>query len=434
MCSPWRKRALLWALLGVSGPASAADALPLSSPQALGLSRERLAYIDSFYSAQVKSGAMAGMVLLIARHGKIAHFEAIGYADRESGRKMQPNTIFRLYSMTKPLVATALLMLYEQGRFRLSEPVSNYIPEFAHLRVLRKPDGPVNDTVSLDRPITMEDILRHTSGYTGADKDSYGALYTAADYDGLELSPADLMTKLATIPLRYQPGKEWHYSIAPDIQVRLVEILTGRPFDTFFHEAVLEPLGMKDTDYWTPPAKADRLATVYWMNNGALTPLDAVHGYPPGDAGYAPSSVNSYKEHHRRTGGSAGLVGTAVDYWRFGQMLLNGGELDGVRLLSKDVVTLMTSDHLHGINVDDYLSPWGGFGLGLGIVKDPNAEHLLTSAGTYFWDGGAATVWWADPKSDMVVVAMTQFMGSGPEAVGNLREQLHTLVSGAIEN
>ena len=376
---------------------------------------------------------MAGIVTLIARHGKIVHFSAVGYADVEKRQRMETDTIFRFYSMTKPITSTALMMLYEEGRFQMSDPLSKYIPEFAALRVLRTPDSAPGDTVPPDRAPTVQDAMRHTAGFThGLTTDAYDAQYTNANVFGLDVSLAEMMGKLARIPLRYQPGTKYAYSVGPDIQARLVEVLSGMPFDEFLEKRLFGPLGMRDAAFWLQPDKAKRLAAVHWERNGRLVPLDEAHGHPAGGVIVEPWSVNSYTVNHRRKGGSFGLVGTAEDYWRFAQMMLNGGQLDGVRILSPQVVRYMARDHLGAIAMQapDGRPTGTGFGLGFAVMKDPAAAGYMSSEGTFFWSGAAATHFWIDPVEDMVVVVMTQHLGA--PNVTKLAAQMHTLVYSAL--
>jgi CubicO group peptidase (beta-lactamase class C family) len=374
---------------------------------------------------------------LIARHGKIVHFSAIGYADIEKKQKMQTDTLFRLYSMTKPIATTALMMLFQEGLFEMNDPLSKYIPEFAHLRVLRTPDSAFDDTVPALHAPTVQDALRHTAGFShGLQMDSFDAHYAEANVFGLGVSLAEMMSKLSKMPLRYQPGTKWAYSVGPDVAARLVEILSGMPFDEFLEKRMFAPLHMSDTSFWVPASTAKRLATVYWLRNGILAPLDSSHGYPT-DTGVRtivePWSVNSYTANHKRKGGSFGLLSTATDYWRYAQMMLNGGELEGTRILSPQVVRYMVRDQLGAIPMifQPGERPGGlSFGLGFGLMKDPAAAGIMYSEGTYFWAGAANTFFWIDPKEDLAVVAMTQHMGV-PTADA-LWSQLPTLVYSAL--
>ncbi len=394
--------------------ASAAD-LPRSKPEDAGFSTERLRYIDQFFADKIEQGDIAGIVTLVARHGKVVHFSALGYADREKKETMRTDTIFRVYSQTKAIASTALMMLYEEGRFQLTDPVSKYIPAFAQLKVLRTPQSPIEDTVPLERPPTIQDLMRHTAGFShGLELNAVDAAYLNADVFGVDVSLAQMIDKLSKIPLLEQPGKRFIYSVAPDVQARLVEILSGLPFDVFLEKRLFGPLRMKDTSFWVPPDRAERLATIYWTKDGKLAPLDKTHGYPV-FAGFLarPENANSYTVNHQRKGGSYGLVSTAEDYWRFTQMMLNGGELNGVRILSPQVVRYMTRDHMGSEMSMPKLFPKGmGYGLGFGIVKDAAAMGAVSSEGTFYWGGAALTQYWIDPKADMVILAMTQHLGA----------------------
>ncbi len=426
-------RWLAFFLLLAAGFGACAAELPRAQPQEAGFSPERLAHIDEFYADEVKNGRLAGIVTLVARHGKIVHFSAVGYSDVEKKQKMQTDTIFRIYSMTKPITSTALMMLYEDGRFQMNDPVKQYMPEFAGLRVLRNPDGPLDETVAPAPAPTVQDLMRHTAGFThGLGTDAFDNQYTNANVFGLDVPLADMMTRLSKIPLRYQPGTKFVYSVGPDVQARLVEVLSGMPFDEFLDKRLFKPLGMKDTGFWVPADQAKRLATVHWMKDGRLLPLDAAHGHPEGGVLVQPWSVNSYTLNHKHKGGSFGLVATAEDYWRFAQMMLNGGTFGGTRLLGPQVVHYMARDHLGAIPMDmPGERPSGtGFGLGFGIMKDPAAAGYMSSEGSYFWAGAAATYFWIDPKEDLVVVAMTQHLGV--PATAALWPQLRTLVYGAM--
>jgi CubicO group peptidase (beta-lactamase class C family) len=429
-----RTSVALVVLLAVSK--AIAGELPWGQPKDLGFSSERLTYIDQFYDEKVKSGELAGIVTLIARHGKIVHFSAIGYADVVSKQKMETDTIFRLYSMTKPIASVALMMLYQEGRFQMSDPVSKYIPEFADLRVLRTPDAAIDDTVPLDRPPNIEDLMRHTGGFMhGGKQNAVDRAYLQADVFGVDVSLAQMVSRLSKIPLAYQPGTKFAYSVGPDIQARLVEILSGLPFDEFLAKRLFAPLGMKDTGFWLDANKARRLASVSWEKDGKLTPLDTVHGYPKEDGVLAePWSVNSYTVDHKRKGGSFGLVGTAEDYWRFAELMAHEGEFNGIRILSPWVAHYMTCDHMGSISmVRQNGRPSGyGFGLGFAIEKDPAGGGYMGSQGTYFWAGAANTHFWIDPKEEIVVVALAQHMGT--PKLAPLWGELRTLVYSALLN
>jgi CubicO group peptidase (beta-lactamase class C family) len=425
-------RWLLLVAVLLTKAACAAD-LPRAKPSQLGFSAERLRYIDEFCEQKVQSGDIAGVVTLVARHGKIAHFSAVGYADLEKKEKMRTDAIFRLYSQTKPVATTALMMLYEQGRFRLTDPISKYLPEFANLRALRSADAAIEDTVPLDRPPTIQDVMRHTAGFShGGENNAVDAEYLKADIFGLDIPLAEMTSRLSRIPLLDQPGRRFIYSVGPDIQARLVEVLSGMPFDAFLQTRLFEPLGMKDTGYWVPPEKAARLASVYWDKGGKLAVLDAAHSYPAdGHFFTKPQFVNSYTVGNKHKGGSYGLVSTAEDYWRFAQMLLNRGELDGTRFLSPQTVRYMTRDHMGDEMPMPPSFPKGlGFGLGFAVVKDAALMGDVIGDGSFFWAGRTLTRFWIDPRADMTILVMTQHLDV-PRAIDTVLE-LRTLVYSAL--
>ena len=264
--------------------------------------------------------------------------------------------------------------------------------------------------------------------------DAYDNQYTRANVFGLDVSLSEMMSKLAKIPLRYQPGTKFVYSVGPDIQARLVEVLSGMPFDEFLEQRLFKPLGMRDAGFWVPTSKANSLATVYWAKDNKLVPLDEVHGHPEGGILVQPWSVNSYTANHKHKRGSFGLVSTTRDYWRFAQMMLNGGVFNGTRVLSPQVVHFMTRDHLGAISIFEPDQPPAGmeFGLGFAVMKDPAEAGYMRPEGSLFWGGAANTVFWIDPQEDMVVVAMTQHMDV--PAAEMLWPQIRTLVYSALIN
>jgi CubicO group peptidase (beta-lactamase class C family) len=422
---------LLSAAVGLAAVQLCAQNLPIAKPEDLGFSSERLAYIDKFYGEKINKGELAGMVILVSRHGKIVHESALGYADLEKRKKMEKDSIFRFYSMTKPLTSTALMMLYEQGRFQLSDPISKYLPEFGNLRVLRTPDSSLNETVPAEHPPTIHDIMRHTGGFShGITSDAFDAQYDKAGLFDVDITLQEMMTRLSKLPLRYQPGTKFFYSVGPDIQARLVEVLSGMPFDELLEKRLIAPLGMVDTAFWLGTDKANRLVPVNWERDGKLVPIDDAHGHPAGEIPILqPWSVNSYTVNHPRKGGSYGLVGTAEDYWRFGQMMLNGGEFNGRRYLSPQTVAFMAQDHLQPAGIPDF-EKGKGFGLGFAVIRNEAAVGAMNSEGTFFWGGAAATSFWIDPKEDVVIVVMTQHMRvPGTEA---LNSQVPALIYSAL--
>ena len=404
-------------LLALSQGSAIARDLPTTTARDAGFSEERLAANDRFYHAKIDKGEMAGIVVLIARHGKIAHFKAIGYADTGTQRAMERDSFFRLYSMTKPIAATALMMLYEEGKFQLDDPVSKYIPEFKGIRVLRTPTSPITDTVPAVREPTIHDLLRFTDGFASGLKpqNSVDDAYLKAGLRDHDISLAESMQRLARIPLLYQPGKTTGYGVASDIQARLVEIFSGKSFEDFLNERLFEPLGMSDTGFWVEPPVARRLVSVHWSKQGKIVPMGKQYGYPkPTSILVEPWSVEGYTKRKARTGGASGLAGTTEDYWRFAQMLANGGTFEGRRILSPNTVRYMTRDH-RSFLFDDRApenSRGTSWGLGFAVMNNPAQAGFMSFEGTFFWHGAAATTFWIDPEKELVVVAMTQHMAS----------------------
>jgi CubicO group peptidase (beta-lactamase class C family) len=433
--------------LVVSSPVSAKPAgrpadLPVAIPETLGFSSDRLNSLDEFYQIQVDRGEMAGIVILVARHGKVAHFSAIGYANIRTRQKMRQDSIFRLYSMTKPIAATALMTLYEEGKFQLDDPISKYIPEFKSVRVLRTPNSPLSDTVPAKREPTIHDLFRHTAGLEHglSRSDAIESAYISAGITDPDVSLEEMTKRLSKIPLLYQPGTQFDYSLGQDLQARLVEIFSGMKFDAFLKQRLFEPLAMKDTAYWVTPEKASRLVAIHWIKDGKIATMEDQSGYPKPDLILVqPSDIKSYLRPHARFGGSYGLVGTAQDYWHFAQMMLDGGEFRGHRILSPITVQFMTRDHSGStLNFGDEFtgSGWRGLGWGLGValVKDAAASASMVPDGSFFWMGAANTEFWADRKNDVVVVAMTQSMDPNIEGQWTLREHLASMVYAALLN
>ena len=419
-------------LIAMSLVSVANDHLPIVEPEEVGFASEQLDRIQDHFAARVDNGELAGIVTLVARHGKIAHFSAVGYANAEQELPMERDTIFRIYSMTKPIASTALMMLYEDGLFQMKDPLSKFIPEFKNLRVLRTPTSPLHETVAMEREPTVQDVLRHTAGFShGLGVSEYDRQFVGAGIFGTETSLEEMMTALSTIPLVNQPGEMYRYSVGPDVALRLAEVIAGIPIDDYLEQRMFGPLGMDDTGYWVDADDADRLAPVHWLKDGELVPLDHEHGHPQGGVLVQPWSVNSYTVDHEYKGGSIGLLSTAEDYWRFAQTMLNGGELDGERIIASRVVDYMRRNHLTDQQRATF-SPALGFGLGFGIIEDPAAVGYVSSEDTFYWGGVAATTFWIDPVEEIVVVAMTQHMGV--RTTRSIRGELAALVYGALED
>jgi CubicO group peptidase (beta-lactamase class C family) len=391
---------LLWVRPAAPAEAAREAALAPATPAAVGLSAERLARLDRFLDDEIAAKRKAGAVVLIARHGRIAYFRAYGEADSESHRPMRTDNLFRMQSMTKPVTSVALLTLYEQGKFQLTDPLEKYLPAFKNVRVY-KGTGPSGELLLEDpkHPITIEDVFRHTAGF------SYGYFSdTPVDHAyrdaGVSYEKSDSLKeftdKLATMPLLYQPGTKWHYSFAHEVQAYLVEYFSGMPFDAYCQKVIFGPLGMKDTVFGVPPEKAARFAAVYH-------PDAAGRALP----GLAASDGLDYTHFTGRPFGGASLSSTAGDYLRFAQMLLNGGRLDGVRILSRKTVELMTADHL--APAIPPLRPGVGYGLGVGVVIDPAQAGSIGSAGEFFWGGYATTSVIINPKEQLVGLLLAQY-------------------------
>ena len=405
------------------------DTLPLVTPEQVGLSAARLDRVRTWMHQWVDSGKLAGMVTCVMRKGQLAFAEVYGKADTARDKPMRPDTIFRIYSMTKPLTSTAIMMLYEEGRFQLDDPISKFIPAFANPRVYVGGSRGKMETVPAEREINFRDLLTHTSGLTYGFMEStpVDAAYRAKD--GVDFQTADtslkqVVEKLATIPLIAQPGKAWNYSVATDVLGYLVEVISGQPFEKYLKEKVIDPLRMIDTDFHVPKEKHDRFAANYSAGPGGK--LDLIDD--PAKSRYlAPRKVNS---------GGGGLVSTASDYLRFCKFMLNKGELDGVRLLGRKTVELMTMNHLNGDMADMGTPRFSestytgiGFGLGFSVMIDPAKAYIAGTPGEFAWGGAASTAFWIDPAEDMAVVLLTQLM---PSSTYPIRRELRVLTYQAI--
>ncbi len=383
------------------------------APEAVGLSAARLAHIRSIMGRHVAEKRIPGASGLIARRGKIAYQETFGMADMETGAPMRMDTIHRIYSMSKPITSVALMMLYEEGRFQLNDPVAKYLPEFAKMQVaIEEKDPqtgkPVMKTVPAKRPITIRDLLRHTAGLTYG---VFGDTLVDREYRKVRIlsqaNLAEFVTQLAALPLQYEPGTRWHYSVSVDVLGRLVEVLSGKPFDQFLQERLFAPLGMVDTGFTVPAAKKDRLAKLYTLTReGALQPAP-ICGTREECFEKFPNAVPSFLQSIGMQSGGGGLVSTAYDYLRFSQMLLNQGQYEGRRLLSRKTVQLMSSDHLGSI---PGMGPGMGFGLGFAVSKAPGEAGMMGSPGEFNWGGAAGTRFWIDPQEELIGIFMIQIL------------------------
>ena len=389
-----------------------------------GISIEALARLDGhLLSLYIQPEKIAGCVTLIARRGEIGHLSALGMMDRELGVPMAVDAIFRLYSMTKPITSVAMMQLHERGLFQLSDPVSRFIPQWRNLQVFDGGEYPDYATRPPDRPMTMRDLLSHQSGLTygfqgGPVEAGYfeHEVYRAGMMRGRDLQ--SMIDRLADLPLKFSPGEHWNYGLSTDVCGYLVEVISGQSFDDYLREQIFDPLGMVDTGFHVPADRHQRLAANYESGpDGQLRQTDLF-------------GADEYFEPPTFLSGGGGLVSTAEDYWRFCQMMLNGGDLDGTRILGPKTVELMTMNHLSN---DAELSScalgtWAdpandgvGFGLGFAVALDLPRIQNFSSVGEYWWEGSASTIFWIDPVEDMVVIFMTQFM---PSDRYNFRDQV----------
>ena len=379
-------------------------------PEAVGLSTERLSRIDKVMEMHVDQQKIAGGVTLLARHGKIAHLGTYGMMDVEAGKPMAPDTIFRIASMTKPITSVAVMMLYEEGHFRLHERVSKFIPAFKEMQVLPPADAEDSvQSVPATKQITIWNLLTHTAGLTYHWNGRLGQQYTDAGIThGLlqdESTLDEKMKILATIPLLYQPGAEYEYGLSIDLLGYLVEVVSGMSLDAFFSERIFKPLGMKDTHFFIPEAKRERIATVYERTKDE--PITRKSQEPTVDGALIYSTDYPYNGPRTYFSGGGGLVSTVSDYARFAQMMLNGGKFNGVRLLSRKTVELMTTNQLANMDVNH------GFGLGFGIVRDESDLREIGSVGRYGWGGFFFTNFFIDPQEQMIGIFMCQLHPSG---------------------
>jgi len=424
------KRSLTCAtLLGFILAASLAFAqgLPTASPEAVGLSSARLARVTELVKGEIAKGRYPGAVALVARHGKVAYFEALGQRDPQSGAPMTKDAIFRLYSMTKPFASVAVMTLVEDGKILLNDPVSKYLPKLKGLQVSVPRVDPQTGRVSYalvpaEREITIQDLLRHTSGLVYGVFTSHAGVKEAYAKEGVDwenVTSAEQVERLARVPLAHQPGSAWEYGLSTDVLGRVVEAVSGATLGQFLQERLFAPLRMTDTAFLVPNGKAARLAQPF-----AKDPVS-------GDA----VKLLDVTVAQKNDAGGAGSAGTVADYARFSQMLLNGGQLDRVRILGRATVAQMTSDHL-GAHLGDIrvaspiLARGYGFGLGFAVRKETGLNWVTGSAGEYRWGGAAGTAFWVDPKEQMIVVWMTQAQ-PGPRR-GEDRDLFRQLVQAAL--
>ena len=380
---------------------------PAKNPEEVGLSSERLKRISAWMKADIEKGVIPGAVVLIARQGKVAYCEAFGYRDREKNLPMTQDSIFRIMSMTKPFTSLAIMMLAEEGKIQLYYPVSRYLPEFKDLKVGVEKKDQASEKMELvleppQREMTVQDLLRHTSGLTyGFGRSAVEDLYNAAKVFDWDQSNAEMITRLAKLPLKYHPGTTWDYSMSTDVLARIVEVVSGMAFDAFIRERIAKPLKLSDTGFWAEGAK--RQARVAELPKDQPSPF-----------------VQDVTKQLRWLSGGGGMVSTAADYSRFCQMFLNGGSLYGIRLVSRKTVEWMTANHLPPgtrfspitYPVFEGFSPtpeYGhGFGLGFGVRTQTGLSSIPGSPGDYSWAGALGTFFWIDPQEKLIAIKMMQ--------------------------
>ena len=402
----------------VSVPASA-QRLPTAQPEEVGLSASRLQRIDDAFGSYAEEGRIGGAVGMVLRHGKLAYTGAWGMRDVAAGDPSEADDIFRIFSMTKPITSVAVMMLYEEGRFFLTDPVGLYLPELANRPVAKLSEATSPDDIPTERArrqITIQDLLRHTSGLTyGLFSNSVvDQLYVRNGVQGQQTLAA-MVAEMGEIPLMYQPGTAWHYSLSTDVLARLVEVVSGQPFDEFLRERIFEPLGMVDTGFYVPTSERHRFARSY--------------GHQGAERTLTLGDTMRFTRHPTNFSGGGGLVSTAHDYSRFAQMLLNGGELDGARILGRKTIELMTVDHLPDGVPTEFLSPGWGFGLGFTVKNEAGTDGMPGSVGNFYWFGAQGTSFWVDPEKDLIGVFMIQIR---PNRDITFRRQFKRLVYQAL--
>jgi len=428
-----RKRLLVIPILLLCISALAQDLSKLSKPEEAGFSSDRLARVTQFFQSEVDRANIPGAVVVVARNGKLVYRQAIGYQDREAKTPMKTDSIFRIFSMTKPISSVAVMMLAEEGKIDLMAPVAQYLPEFKDVKVGVErvdPAGgkPVLELESPHRAMTVQDLLRHTSGlvYGPFGNKLVHQAYNQANLFDPGQNLAEFVTKISKLPLAHQPGSTWEYGMSVDVLGRIVEIASGTPFDRFLDERIYKPLGMTDTAFSLTDAQMLRLAE---------PEIDAATGKRPG---FAQSAVK--KDVVKWFSGGGGLLSTASDYARFCQMLVNGGELNGVRLLSPKTLAIMTSDQIPPgtarvgmLEATQDMTPipeiGQSFGLGFAVRTEAGRSPVSGSVGDYFWAGAGGTYFWIDPQEKLFAVMMLQ---KPFEQVGPYRRALREIVYGAL--
>lgn len=403
----------------------------LVKPEEVGLSSSRLARIGDHMKRYIDAGKIAGTLTLVARRGQIAYLEPRGHLEIERRRPVTADSVWRIYSMTKPITSVGLMMLYEEGRFQLDDPVHRFVPSWQNLRVFVGGNYPTFKTAPAERPMTIRDLLSHTSGLTYGfmERTNVDAAYRklgVADQTRSGYTVQDMVETLAELPLEFSPGTRWNYSVSTDVIGHLIEVISGQRLDAYLRERILDPLGMRDTGFVLEDEQVARFAANYErQGDGSLKMIDN-----PEQSNYRKRSFFS---------GGGGLLSTAPDYFRFASMLQNMGELNGVRLLGRKTVELMTMNHLPGGQDLTDLAQAGmftetayagvGFGLGFSVAQSPARAQILGSAGEFAWGGAASTAFWIDPAEDLIVIFMTQLM---PSSSYPLRRELRVLTYASL--
>jgi CubicO group peptidase (beta-lactamase class C family) len=408
-------------------------------PESVGLSSERLNRINDVTSGYINRSDLAGTVSLVMRRGEVVHFQCSGKMSLETGVPMQEDSIFRIYSMTKPITSVAIMILYERGYFQLDTPVSKFIPEFKHMEVFES--GTVDDykTVKPQREMTIGDLLKHTSGitYEFLNRTVVGQIYqkenVSINFENQNLEA--FVHEIARMPLLFSPGTKWNYGMSTDVLGYIIEVISGKTLDVFFMEEIFEPLGMVDTDFFVPESKRDRLTTKYLPR--IFAPEEVRLKYPD-------QKLFIYEDHRNKMlaksknllKGGQGLFSTASDYLQFTKMLLNKGRAGKNYILSPKTVSLMTTNHLPGdlqsccVHNIGRITPAGaGFGLGFTVMVNPTLDNRIGTPGEYHWNGGAHTSFFVDPKEDMIAILLTQVF---PAGVYNIEREFNTAVYQSI--
>ena len=409
-------------ILGVFTSARVNAALDvIADSESLGVSSTRLERIDGLMNDYVERGVFPGMIVTVARRGQVVYHRTFGYQDIAERKPLQDDAIFRIYSMTKPVTGVAVMMLFEQGRFLLDDPVAKYLPALADVQVYVSGTGDNLETAAVQRPITVRDLLRQTGGLGyGWGTDPVSQRYQKANLFDPNTTLEQMVEKLGTLPLYFQPGSDWQYSVSIDVLGRLVEVWSGQPLDEFFQEHIFGPLEMKDTGFYVPSEKRDRFTAVYnYSAADGLVPLSRAEAYDHYTRG-----------RKRMLSGGGGLVSTVEDYLRFVNMLANGGSLGAVRILSPKTVKLMSTDALpDGVTLPWFKLKGHGYGFTMSVQTDNAQSPTLGSVGDFGWDGAASTYFRIDPQEDLVILLMTHRMPCDDE----IQIKLKTLVYQALQ-